>query len=150
VFIAQAQDQYSTSAESATDQLRECMRSLWEYLRSPLFEKLHRIVTGDLQNYPALLKFFMEEVPQRAMEVEADIIRRGIASGEFRPVDADAAARMMHALFVQHSPWCANRERIPFVAHLTDDEVADEILDFVLHAIQSTPTSRDAGTRACP
>jgi AcrR family transcriptional regulator len=147
--IAQAQDRYSTSAESATDQLREYMTALWEYLRSPLFEKLHRIVTGDLQNYPALLKFFFEEVPQRSMEVEAAIIRRGIASGEFRPVDADAAARMLHALFIQHSPWCAYRERIPFVAHLTDDEVAGQILDFVLHALQPTPNSRTAGSRAC-
>jgi len=148
--IAQAQDRYATSAESATDQLREYMTALWGYLRSPLFEKLHRIVTGDLQNYPALLEFFMEEVPQRSMEVEAGIIRRGIASGEFRPVDADAAARMLHALFIQHSPWCAQRERIPFVAHLSDTAVADQILDFVLHALQPTPASRDAGTRACP
>jgi AcrR family transcriptional regulator len=149
-FIAQAQDHYSTTAGSATDQLREYAASLWEYLRSPLFEKMHRIVTGDLQNYPALLKFFMEEVPQRSMNVEASIIRRGIASGEFRPVDADAAARMLHALFLQHSPWCARRERIPFVAHLSDEEVVEQILDFVLHALQSTPTSRSAGTRACP
>jgi AcrR family transcriptional regulator len=147
--IAQAQARYETSGESATQQLREYLRALWGYLRSPLFEKLHRIVTGDLQSFPALLKFFFEEVPQRSMEVEAAIIRRGIASGEFRPVDADAAARMMHALFIQHSPWCAQRERIPFVAHLRDDEVAEQLVDFVLHALEAPPSSRDAGPNTC-
>jgi hypothetical protein len=38
--------------------------------------------------------------------------------------------------------WCAQRERIPFVAHLTDEDVLAQILDFFFGAVRKETAPR--------
>jgi AcrR family transcriptional regulator len=139
--LSQAQARVTGTTDTAAMQLRGYVQALWEYMRSPVFEKLYRLVTGDLQNFPALLQFWTGEVPVRAMTTLAEIVRRGVATGEFRQVDPNAVARMVLAMLNKHGLWCVQRERIPFLAHLSDEDVFEQILDFTLHAIQSTPST---------
>lgn len=146
--LAQTQLRITSNTASATTLLTEYLQTLWENVRSPVFEKLYRLVMGDLQSFPALLDFFTREVSLRAMELMAEIVRRGIANGEFRAVDPDAAARIVHAAAVKHGIWYRQRERIPFLAHLSDQEVFEQLLDFTLHAIQSTPNAPVGGSHA--
>lgn len=122
---------------SPTEQLRAYVHSMWEYLRSPVFERVYRLMMGEIHNFPSLLQFFIAEVSQRSLAFAAGIVRRGIETGEFRPQDPDVAARMLHALTVKHGIWCAHREQIPFLAHHTDEQVLAQLLDFYLHAIQA-------------
>jgi AcrR family transcriptional regulator len=71
-------------------------------------------------------------------------ISDGIAAGEFRDVDPDAATRIHHAAVIKHGVWCGKREQVPFVAHLSDDQVFDQLLDFMLHSIVRDPASLQA------
>ncbi len=139
--IAHAEARLNTNQGSATTLLRQYTETVWNTLRAPRFEKLDRLVHSELRDFPALMQFFLTEVSLRSMGIVADIIRRGIAQGEFRPVDPDVAARILHALTVKHAVWCAKREQIPFAAHQTDSEVLEQIMDFFLHAIQARPTA---------
>src|SRR5918911_2487263 len=128
-----------SSHGTASEQLGEYMRSLWEYTRSRIFEILYRLTMGELHHFPALLQFFMEEVAMRSMRVTADIVRRGVASGQFRPIEPMVAARLLHSLVVKHGVWCAQRDRIPFMVDLRDDEVFEQLKDFYFHAIRANP-----------
>ncbi|MBX6332229.1 MAG: TetR/AcrR family transcriptional regulator [Gemmatimonadaceae bacterium] len=139
--LTQAQARVTENANSATVQLREYMRVLWDYVRSPVFEKVYRLVQGDLQNFPGLLQFWIQEIPLRSMTAAAGIIRRGIETGEFRAVDPDAAARMLHAILHKHGIWCVQRERNLFLTQLTDDEVFQQVQEFVLHALLPNPNA---------
>lgn len=142
--ITSAQVRIAGSTSSAAEQYVEYIRSVWHKVRSPIFDKLHRLVEADLQSYPALQQFFFSEISLRSMDAAAGIIRRGIETGEFREVDPDAASRIHHALLVKHGVWCGKREQIPFVAHLSDDQVFDQLLDFMLHSILRAPVSPPA------
>lgn len=136
------------AAAPAAEQLAEYVRGVWQYVRSPLAGKMQRLVHGELQGYPHLLDFFFREVSQRSLALVADIIRRGIASGEFRDADPDVAARMLHAIMIKHGLWCAQREHVPFLHRLSDDDVLAQILDFFLGAIRRMPDASSVTTHA--
>src|SRR5918911_4454076 len=93
-----------------TEQLRDYVRAIWGYVRSPAFPTVHRLITAELHHFPDLVRFFTEEVGARTIRVLADILRSGVESGEFRPLDAEATARMLHAMLIKHGEWCAHRE----------------------------------------
>lgn len=142
--ITSAQIRITTGTDAATEQYVSYMRTVWDKVRSPTFDKLHRIVEADLQSYPALLHFFFTEISLRSMDVAAGIIRHGIETGEFRDVDPAAVARIHHAILVKHSVWCGKREQIPFVAHLSDEQVFEQLLDFMLYSILQPSVSPPA------
>jgi hypothetical protein len=65
----------------------------------------------------------------------AGIIERGVARGEFRPVDPLIAARMYSALWMSHATWAANRPLHPTLG--ADEQILEEMLEFYLHALTS-------------
>lgn len=142
--ITSAQIRITGGTDSAADKYASYMRAVWDNVRSPTFHKLHRIVEGDLKSYPALMQFFFSEISLRSMSVAAGIVRQGIESGEFRNVDPDAVTRIHHAVLIKHGVWCGKREQVPFVAHLSDEQVFDQVLDFMLHSILRNPASPQA------
>jgi AcrR family transcriptional regulator len=142
--ITSAQIRITGGKDTATEQYVNYIRTVWQKVRSPVFDKLHRIVEADLQSYPALLQFFFSEISLRSMDVAAGIIRHGIETGEFRQVDPAAVTRIHHAVLIKHGVWCGKREQIPFVAHLSDEEVFEQLLDFMLHSIIRVPVSPPA------
>ncbi len=128
-----------TEGRSASEQLRQYFQHSWDYLRTPNFETLYRLILSELHHFPALHQQFIEEVPMRSMRVMSNIVRRGIASGEFRDMDPLAAGRMLHAVLFTHGIWSAKRATIPFMHHLSDTQVLDQLVDFCLHAISRNP-----------
>ena len=142
--ITSAQIRITAGTDTARDKYANYMKAVWDKVRSPTFEKLHRVVEADLQSYPALLQFFFSEISLRSMDVAAGIVRQGIEAGEFRDVDPDAVTRIHHAVLIKHGVWCGKREQIPFVAHLSDEQVFDQILDFMMHSILRSPVSPPA------
>ena len=142
--ITSAQIRIASGTDTAAEKYASYMRAVWENVRSPTFEKLHRVVEADLASYPALMQFFFSEISLRSMSVAAGIVRQGIESGEFRDVDPDAVTRIHHAVLIKHGVWCGKREQVPFVAHLSDEQVLAQLLDFMLHSILRTPASLQA------
>jgi len=142
--IIQAQERAVATSASAVEQLIDYARTVWQHIRTPMFEKLHRLAIGELRNFPALLEFFHREVPGRNVQAIAGILRHGIATGEFREMDELEGARMFQALIFSHGIWCAQRERNPLVGHLTDEEVLGQLLDFFLGAVRKDAASRPA------
>lgn len=146
----QAHERVFATADSATAQLRTLAAEFWNYMRSPTFIKLHRFTMAELRNYPALLEFYMREVAVPSRDMIADIIRRGITAGEFREVDESVAARVFQAALVHHGLWCAQREQNPLVAHLSDVEVRDQVVNFFLGALGEAPTTPSAASAGAP
>ncbi|HUO52467.1 MAG TPA: TetR/AcrR family transcriptional regulator [Gemmatimonadaceae bacterium] len=123
----------------ARDQLHRYVEGLWAHVRGPIFDTLHRLTTGELPEFPELMRFFVQETAEKALRICAGIIRRGVAAREFRRVDPDTTARMIHAIVIKHGVWCAHRPQVPFVARTTDAQVLREMLDFIDHALLAGP-----------
>ncbi len=48
-----------------------------------------KLVIAEAGNFPELARFYLETVVHRGLRLIASVLHRGIASGEFRPVDVD-------------------------------------------------------------
>ena len=123
---------------SARDQLKLYMERFWEFVNMPAYATIFRITIGELYLFPDLTDFYYTEVVQRVRAFVGGIVRRGIASGEFRSdLDAVTAARMMSALFSTSAMWCRKRQFFPKFNDQTDEQVRDELIDFYLHALRA-------------
>ena len=145
--IEEGERLYNARTTSATETLTQFMRQYWEFVRSPEFAPIFRLIHAEVHNFPDLARFYGQEVVARGQRLISGIIARGVARGEFRPVDPDVAARMLSAPFVMHGLWCTHRECFASVAGKTDDEVLDELIQFYFYAIQPRDGA-PAGQRA--
>jgi AcrR family transcriptional regulator len=118
-----------------TTQLLAFMRGYWAFVRSPVFITIHRLVLGELHQFPDLAKFYAEEVVARGQNLIGGIMRRGIDAGEFREMDPMIAARMLVALTVMNGIWRDEHTGVPLLAHKSDEEVFQELAQFYLHSI---------------
>jgi Transcriptional regulator len=126
---------------TALEQLTVLMQEYWNFVTSPAFSTIHRLVIGELHQFPDLATFYAEEVISRGMQLLTGILRRGMASGEFREMDPAAAARMLVAIFVMNGVWCDKRECLPVLAGINEEQVFAGITDFYLNALKPSGTS---------
>ena len=130
------------------DALKRYLRAHWDFVRSPEFQTIFRLVTGELHNFPDLAEFYGREVVRPANELLAGMIRRGIDRGDFRRVDPALAARFLSSTTITHSTWCARRNVFKLLTDVTDEQVFDGLSDFFFHAIRATPAAPAAESAA--
>jgi AcrR family transcriptional regulator len=58
---------------------------------------LHKVVQAEVRNFPDLAQFYADEVILPAHRLFEGVVQRGIARGEFRPVDVPAVAHAVMA-----------------------------------------------------
>ena len=133
---AEARRDSASPDDSATALLRQLGAGWWAFLRTERVLTLHRLVTGELRQFPDLMAFYAHEVIARGRQLVSGIIARGVQRGEFRAVDPLVAARMYSALWMTHATWANNRDLHPTLG--TDEQVLDEMLDFYLQALRVT------------
>jgi len=93
---------------STNDMLRYCMRVWWERVGSTKVSGLAKLMLSEGRNFPELAEFYRHEVVRPGHSLLRRIVRRGIDSGEFAPVDVDLAiyaviAPMMFLMLWKHS-----------------------------------------------
>ena len=126
----------ASNKASATEQLRLAAAGWWSVLRTERFQVVQRLVMAELPQFPDLMQFYYEEVVARGRRLLASIIARGTARGEFRAIDPEIGARMLSALTMQHTQWCARPQFFPTLGKRSDNDVRDELFDFFLHALR--------------
>ena len=118
-----------------TEQLLAFMKGYWQFVRSPAFSTIFRLVLGELHQFPDLATFYAHDVSARRLNIISGIIRRGIDAGDFREIDPLVAARMLSAIVVQHGIWRDKHTGVPLLAHKSDNEVFGELVAFYLYSI---------------
>jgi len=96
-------------------------------------------VVLELHKYPDLAAFHWEEIVTRSNRILSDIIRRGIASGEFRQVDPYATVQMIKSIILMHVLWTGPRAPAPPAFRPVVEAFLANVTDFVLHALRATP-----------
>jgi AcrR family transcriptional regulator len=132
-------DTISVSEESAESQLKSYIAHQWECLGLADSEGWIRLVMLELHKYPDLAAFHWDEVVSRSNRILGEIITRGVATGEFRPVDTQTAAQMIKALILMHVLWTGPRAPAPPEHRPAIENVLTNVTDFVLHALRAAP-----------
>ena len=138
----------NAGSDDPVEELKRYMRAHWDFVRSPEFQTIFKLVTGELHNFPDLAEFYGREVVMPSTQLLAGMIRRGIDRGDFRRVDPVLAARFMSSTAVTHSTWCARRHVFKLLTDVTDEQVFEQLSDFFFHAIRATPASASPATPA--
>jgi len=126
-------DLVNDGERTATAQVTVFMRWWWNLMLRPDYQRIHRLVVGELQRFPELVEFFWREVILRRQLLLDRLIQRGIDSGEFRQVDPTTAGRIITSVFSAHALWSCTRF---YAKHaLTDDIVFDQVMDFFFHSV---------------
>ena len=112
------------------------MRHYWQFMRSPEFAPMFRLVHAEIRNFPDLAAFYAEEVIARSHRLIEQLIERGRTSGDIRDIEPRVAARMIASTFVMHGVWCTHREHFPAVATRTDEQVLDELIEFFRYSLR--------------
>ena len=139
--LRQAADQGGST--NPVEDLKRYLRAHWEFVRSPEFQTIYKLVTGELHNFPDLAEFYGREVIMPATQILAGLIRRGIERGDFRAVDPILAARFLSSTSITQSNWCTKRHLFKLLTDTTDEQVFEQMVDFFIHAIRATPGSPD-------
>jgi AcrR family transcriptional regulator len=117
------------------ERLDRFVDAYWVHVRRPQFASLYRLVMAELHQFPELTRFFGEQVSGRVIGIAADIIEEGVAAGQLRRVEPTVAARMLVGLMLQHAVWASRRTLYPHLGRRTDDQILNEIKDFLFGAL---------------
>jgi AcrR family transcriptional regulator len=77
----------------------------WDKVGASDLGALPKLLVAEVGNFPELGKWFHENLIMRGKRAAASIIERGIASGEFRRVEAMDVARIMFAQMFSYVLW---------------------------------------------
>jgi AcrR family transcriptional regulator len=142
-FIAKAEE--IPSDGPAREQLERYLAHKWACLSLNGSDSWLRLVLLELHKFPDLAEFYRTEVVERSNRVLGDIVRRGVASGEFRSVDPAAACAIIKAIILMHVLWSGARSPTRDLRAKSPGQTLREITDFVLHALRSA-SSEQLGT----
>jgi len=131
-------EELSLAAPAGGDPLVRLTRFIetyWAQLRRKDFGQFYRLVLSELHQFPELSRFYAEEVSGRVIDLTSEIVGEGVASGVFRDVEPGTAARMVVAVLAHHAVWTSRREIFPHLGKRSDEELVNEIKDFLFSAL---------------
>ncbi len=97
-FVAQFQG-------SSFELLRVLVLGWWERVGATRVAGIPKLLLGESGNFPELVRFYLAEVVEPGHDVMIGIVKRGIARGEFRKVNAEDAALLIFAPLLQLMLW---------------------------------------------
>jgi len=106
--FAEWNEEFDAFEGSTPDMVRYCMRVWWERLGATRASGITKLMISEARNFPELAAFYQQEVIRPAHDLLRRILRRGVARGEFRPLDIEYAvfgitAPIIFLIMMKHS-----------------------------------------------
>jgi AcrR family transcriptional regulator len=101
-------EEFEAFEGSSADMLRYCMKVWWERVGATKASGITKLMISEARNFPEITAFYQQEVIEPGQSLIRRILQRGVASGEFRPMDLDYAifsiiAPMIFIIMSKHS-----------------------------------------------
>jgi AcrR family transcriptional regulator len=133
--ISASAEELARFSGSSTQLLRSLITGWWIDYGSSEAGGLGKLIMAESGNFPEIARFFLDEVIEPWHALLAGALRRGVDSGEFRPVDIPMFVRVMTAPLVMLSLW--KRSFGPCSAQPVDaDAYIGTHVDMVLAALR--------------
>jgi AcrR family transcriptional regulator len=125
-------DDFTGTASALVEQI---VRGWWQLIVTTHLSAVPKIMIAEARNFPELASFYHDEVISRGKAMLVRALQRGVGSGEFRPIDVEAAVHIVMAPLVmravsQHSLDCIHREPVEPEAYFRT------YLEFVLRSLR--------------
>ena len=84
------EDEFELFEGSSADMLGYCMHSWWQRIGTARASGIYKLMVCEGGNFPEIAAFYRSEVVEPGHLLIRRILLRGVASGEFKPMDAAA------------------------------------------------------------
>ena len=89
--------------------LREMLVDWWQQTYASPASGTFKLIISEVRNFPEIAEFYVREVIEPGHQLVGTILRRGIASGEFRAVDVECA---VHSLLLPMVMLCTHKHAL--------------------------------------
>ncbi|CAO3414302.1 TetR/AcrR family transcriptional regulator [Azospirillum endophyticum] len=103
--LQQAEALAATAGSRCFPLLEQLLRMVAHLIGTTRMAIIPRLVIAEAGNFPELAAFYHREVIRRGFGVLAALLRKGIESGEFRPVAIDPGVRLIVAPLLMSAVW---------------------------------------------
>jgi len=115
--ILEAERLLEDFAGSASALVEQIVSGWWHLMVTTHLSAVPKIMISEARNFPELASFYHDEVISRGKAMLVRALQRGVSTGEFRPIDVEAAVHILMAPLVmravwQHSLGCMDREPV--------------------------------------
>ncbi|HEU0155083.1 MAG TPA: TetR/AcrR family transcriptional regulator [Stellaceae bacterium] len=141
--LARAEAMVDGSRATSFALLEELVGLFSQIMRSPL-GAIPKLVLTEAGNFPDLARFYSDEVVDRGTALFRRLIERGIAAGEFRPVDVESTVMCIAAPLLLAALWRHSFERVSD-RRLDAEALGRAVLDLLRHGLAAEPTAADEG-----
>lgn len=118
---------------SASELLAAHFKHMHDFMQADKLPSMLIMVMGEAMRFPQLSQFFYEEIIQPSQNLVLRIIRRGIASGEFREGADEMLVQFLMAPVMHGATW---NLRFAHVAPLDMGRYAERHIEFILRALR--------------
>ena len=148
--IAEGAAHAAEHAGSATDLLQGILIDWWTQLYDSPASGVFKLVITEVRNFPEIAEFYQREVVVPGGQIIGEVIRRGIASGEFRPVDIEGA---VHSIVLPMIMLCLHKHSLgvckPVPSLLDARGFIEQHIDLLLVGMQGPAARATSGTGCC-
>jgi AcrR family transcriptional regulator len=128
--LARVEQMLAAHPGSAAERIRAVLGQIGRLLQGSRIFVIPKLVIAEAGNFPELARFYHQEVIRRGLGLLGAEIERGIARGEFRPVDTRDGARLLVAPVLLAAIW-----KSTFEAHAGAPLDAPAFLDTALDVL---------------
>ena len=137
--LIEAQEQARKHQGSCRELLAFFLSEFTRRIARTKISGIPKLILAEAGNFPEIAQFYFEEVIQRTRMLITDILRAGIACGEFRPLDLDHAWRIIVAPLVLGVLWKHTFQSFD-PDSLDFDRYLDCLLDLLSHGMLAQGT----------
>ena len=110
-LLAAAEDEIASYQGDSVDLLRRLLFGWWEQIGATRLAGVPKLLIAEARNFPEVAQYYHDAVIARAL------LQRGIARGEFRPLDLETVIDVIYAPLMMLVVW---RSSMCFCAKATD------------------------------
>lgn len=103
--LAEGEQMVAAHQGCAADLLRELLSAWWGMVGGTRLSGVFKLMVCEERNFPEVAEYYYEQVVERGRRLLTTAIERGIASGEFRPIDVDACINVGMAPIIMLAIW---------------------------------------------
>ncbi len=116
--------------------LREVATGMWALIGAQRIGGIPKLIFAEARNFPEIAQFYEQEVIQRGTALIRSVIARGVARGEFRPVDIDATVLLVMAPVLMRMIWRHSLD-ICCATGVPDDTYFAEYFELMLRGLRT-------------
>lgn len=135
-------EEFKSFTGSSGEMLRYAMLRWWAQMGNTPASGIAKLVISEAQNFPDIAAFYQAEVIRPGNALLRQILARGVASGEFRPIDLDQAVYTVVAPMIFMMMWKHSMGACAASCDIADPERFIHMqVDVLLHGMTASPRS---------